>query len=108
MTGVQTCALPIYKEALDEFGQPVPEELPMMREMYVAEDRETAYIQSQPYLEAKYEADTAWGQDKALPGEESFRVPYRDLAKNRILVGSHIGRAPWRERLSCSVAAASL
>ena len=40
-----------YKAALDEFGNPVPSELPMMREMYVAQDRETAFIESQPFLE---------------------------------------------------------
>ena len=60
----------------------------MMREMYVASDRETAYIESQPYLEGKYAAYASWGQDKALPGEESFSVPYQDLAKDRFLLGS--------------------
>jgi len=77
-----------YKAALDEFGQPVPDELPMMREMYVARDRETAFIESQPFLEGKYQAYAAWGQDKALPGNESFSVPYQDLAKDRFLLGS--------------------
>ena len=57
-----------YRQALREFGQPVPETLPMMRELYVAEDRETACVSSQPYLAAKYEAYAAWGQDRALPG----------------------------------------
>ena len=77
-----------YKAALNEFGNPVPSELPMMREMYVAQDRETAFIESQPFLEGKYKAYADWGQDKALPGEESFTVPYQDLAKDRFLLGS--------------------
>jgi alkanesulfonate monooxygenase SsuD/methylene tetrahydromethanopterin reductase-like flavin-dependent oxidoreductase (luciferase family) len=77
-----------YKAALEEFGNPVPDELPMMREMYVARDRETAFIESQPFLEGKYKAYADWGQDKALPGEESFSVPYQDLAKDRFLLGS--------------------
>ena len=77
-----------YKAALNEFGNPVPSELPMMREMYVAQDRETAFIESQPFLEGKYKAYADWGQDKALPGEESFSVPYQDLAKDRFLLGS--------------------
>jgi len=77
-----------YKAALEEFGNPVPDELPMMREMYVAQDRETAFIESQPFLEGKYKAYADWGQDKALPGEESFSVPYQDLAKDRFLLGS--------------------
>ena len=77
-----------YKAALNEFGNPVPSELPMMREMYVAQDRETAFIESHPFLEGKYKAYADWGQDKALPGEESFSVPYQDLAKDRFLLGS--------------------
>ena len=77
-----------YKDALQEAGNPVPDDLPMMREMYVAADRETAYIESQPYLEGKYAAYAAWGQDKALPGEESFIIPYQDLARDRFLLGS--------------------
>ncbi len=77
-----------YKAALDEFGNPVPDELPMMREMYVAQDRETAFIESQPFLEGKYKAYADWGQDKALPGEQSFSVPYQELAKDRFLLGS--------------------
>ena len=77
-----------YKEALEGAGQPMPSALPMMRELYVAEDRETAYLESEPYLAPKYAAYAAWGQDKALPGEESFSVPYRDLARDRFLLGS--------------------
>lgn len=77
-----------YTDALAAAGQPTPPELPMMRELYVANDREAAYIESQPYLEGKYAAYAAWGQDKALPGEESFRVPYQELAKDRFLLGS--------------------
>ena len=60
----------------------------MMRELYVAQDRESAYLESQPYLEPKYAAYASWGQDKALPGEESFSIPYRDLARDRFLLGS--------------------
>ena len=77
-----------YMETLEKAGQPIPDTLPMMRELYVASDRETALLESQPYLETKYAAYAAWGQDKALPGNESFSVPYRDLARNRFLLGS--------------------
>ena len=77
-----------YLAALERYGQPTPETLPMMRELYVAPDRETAYLESEPYLAPKYEAYAAWGQDKALPGEETFRIPYQDLAQDRFLLGS--------------------
>jgi alkanesulfonate monooxygenase SsuD/methylene tetrahydromethanopterin reductase-like flavin-dependent oxidoreductase (luciferase family) len=77
-----------YLEMLKQAGQPTPQTLPMMRELYVAWDRETAYQESRPYLESKYAAYAAWGQDKALPGEESFSIPYSDLARDRFLMGS--------------------
>ncbi len=77
-----------YESALERAGQPRPEALPMMRELYVAHERETAFLESEPYLAPKYAAYAAWGQDKALPGEESFAVPYRDLARDRFLLGS--------------------
>ena len=80
--------LVIYREALDAAGQPMPAQLPMVREMYVAADRETAFVESQPYLEGKYAAYAAWGQDKALPGEEDFTVPYADLARDRFVLGA--------------------
>jgi alkanesulfonate monooxygenase SsuD/methylene tetrahydromethanopterin reductase-like flavin-dependent oxidoreductase (luciferase family) len=77
-----------YLAALKQAGQPTPPVLPMMRELYVASDRETAYQESRPYLEGKYAAYAAWGQDKALPGNESFSIPYQDLARDRFLLGS--------------------
>ena len=78
----------VYKDSLEGAGNPMPAALPMMRELYVAEDRETAFLESEPYLAPKYEAYAAWGQDKALPGEESFSIPYQDLARDRFLLGS--------------------
>ena len=77
-----------YRETLERYGHPAPQTLPMMRELYVASDRETAILESQPYLESKYAAYASWGQDKALPGNESFSVPYQDLARDRFLLGS--------------------
>ncbi len=77
-----------YQAALEGAGQPTPDALPMMRELYVAPDRETALVESEPYLAPKYAAYAAWGQDKALPGEESFSVPYQELARDRFLLGS--------------------
>ena len=78
----------LYKSALREAGKSIPAEIPMMREMYVAEDREAALYESQPYLASKYQAYADWGQDKALPGEESFSVPFEDLSWDRFIIGT--------------------
>ncbi|MDA0769974.1 MAG: hypothetical protein BZY79_05580 [SAR202 cluster bacterium Casp-Chloro-G4] len=80
--------LAMYRDELAKAGQPHPADLPMIRELYVAVDRDAAYAESQPFLEGKYAAYASWGQDKALPGEESFSVPYEDLARDRFLLGS--------------------
>ena len=40
------------------------------------------------FSEGKYSAYASWGQDKAMPGEESFSVPFPDLAMDRFLLGS--------------------
>ena len=78
----------LYKESLFSAGKPVPDELPLMKELHVATTREEAVRVAQPYLESKYQAYADWGQDKALPGEESFRVPFEDLARDRFILGS--------------------
>ena len=80
--------LALYRTELDRADKPMPQVLPMMRELYLAQDQETAYLESQPYLEGKYAAYASWGQDKALPGEESFTMPFPELARDRFLLGS--------------------
>ncbi|MGH7094000.1 MAG: LLM class flavin-dependent oxidoreductase [Stellaceae bacterium] len=78
----------LYKEALADAGNAVPAARPITLELHVAPTREEAVATAQPYLEAKYAAYAAWGQDKALPGQESFRVAFDELAKDRFTLGS--------------------
>ncbi len=80
--------LAMYQDVLREEGTVAPGDLPMMREVYLDTDRRHAYAQARPYLESKYQAYAAWGQDKALPGEESFNVPFEQLARERFLIGT--------------------
>jgi alkanesulfonate monooxygenase SsuD/methylene tetrahydromethanopterin reductase-like flavin-dependent oxidoreductase (luciferase family) len=77
-----------YKQALAEANQPMPAARPIGLELHVAPTREEAVATAQPFLEAKYAAYAAWGQDKALPGEESFQVPFEELARDRFLLGT--------------------
>jgi alkanesulfonate monooxygenase SsuD/methylene tetrahydromethanopterin reductase-like flavin-dependent oxidoreductase (luciferase family) len=78
----------LYKEALAAAGHGIPAARPMILELHVAPTREEAVATAGPYLEGKYAAYAAWGQDKALPGEESFRVSFDELAKDRFILGS--------------------
>jgi alkanesulfonate monooxygenase SsuD/methylene tetrahydromethanopterin reductase-like flavin-dependent oxidoreductase (luciferase family) len=77
----------LYRKTLQEAGKPFPAELPMIKELYVAPDRRTAVQECRPFLEAKYQAYAAWGQDKALPQEDSFDLAFDDLLRDRFVVG---------------------
>jgi alkanesulfonate monooxygenase SsuD/methylene tetrahydromethanopterin reductase-like flavin-dependent oxidoreductase (luciferase family) len=78
----------IYREALEKAGHPIPDDRPIALELHVAPAREEAIAIARPYLEAKYSAYADWGQDKALPGGDSFRVDFDKLARDRFVLES--------------------
>ncbi len=78
----------VYRAALDAAGKPFPEVQPMIREMYVAKSRDEAMRRAQPYLEAKYRAYHAWGQDDDMPeGDNDLTAAYEDMARDRFIFG---------------------
>jgi len=77
-----------YKQALAEAQHPMPTVRPICLELHVAPTHEAAVETARPFLAAKYAAYAAWGQDKVLPGEESFRVAFDDLARDRFILGT--------------------
>ncbi len=78
----------LYKRALDEFGRPFPVEVPMRREVFVAPTRAEAIRRAQPYLEEKYKAYRAWGQDKVMPAGDDLAGQFNALLEDRFLLGS--------------------
>ena len=79
----------VYKKALDQLGKPFPDELPIRREVFVAETREKALEICRPYLADKYETYHAWGQSKAMPdGDNNLGQELDELLKDRFLIGS--------------------
>ncbi|ANY08513.1 LLM class flavin-dependent oxidoreductase [Pseudonocardia sp. HH130630-07] len=78
-------------------------ELPLMREVYCAPTRERAVELARPFLGAKYEVYADWGQDRVLPGNESFRTGYDDLAADRFVIGTPedclAALLPWRDEI---------
>lgn len=77
----------LYKQTLRELGKSFPREFPIVKEMYIAKDKKTALEEATPYLGQKYKAYAQWGQDKALPGQESFDAPLEELMKDRFIIG---------------------
>ncbi len=79
----------VYRRALDDLGKPMPEELPIRREVFVAGSREEAIRLCGPHLAGKYAVYASWGQDKAMPtGDSDLTAAFEDLARDRFLVGS--------------------
>ena len=80
----------LYKRSRAEAGHPPTDVLPVARETFVAETRERAIEIARPFLAAKYETYARWGQDKALPGNQSFDpadTPFEELAEGRFVLG---------------------
>lgn len=78
----------LFKETCSRMNRPMPEELPVRRELYIAETQEEAYKLARPHLEAKYKVYHSWGQDRAVPEGEGFDRPFDELASDRFILGS--------------------
>lgn len=85
--GTITRQIGIYRAALERFGRPVPAELPMRRELFVAETSARAIDLARPYIEKKYDAYVAWGQHRALPAGDDMTQAFEGLAQDRFILG---------------------
>jgi len=81
--------LALMEAALAELGKPMPDELPLMREIFVARTRAEAVRLARPYLEEKYKVYQQWGQQKAMPkGDDDLSLDFDELTRDRFLLGS--------------------
>jgi alkanesulfonate monooxygenase SsuD/methylene tetrahydromethanopterin reductase-like flavin-dependent oxidoreductase (luciferase family) len=79
----------VYKRALDRLKKPFPKEVPIAREIFVANSREEAIETAKPFLEEKYKIYHQWGQDKAMPkGDDNLALDYDELLEDRFMLGS--------------------
>ncbi|MCS7207638.1 MAG: LLM class flavin-dependent oxidoreductase [Dehalococcoidia bacterium] len=78
----------LYRQEVQRAGHTPPADIPLGRELFIAPTREEAWRLARPYLEGKYRAYAEWGQDRALPGQESFQVPFEELARERFILGT--------------------
>jgi alkanesulfonate monooxygenase SsuD/methylene tetrahydromethanopterin reductase-like flavin-dependent oxidoreductase (luciferase family) len=77
----------LYRAARARAGKAMPTELPMMREICVAPTHDEAVRLARPHLEQKYKAYVAWGQHRALPGDDDMTQAFEDLARDRFILG---------------------
>src|SRR5215471_10604580 len=67
--------LETYTVALNTNGHSAPTELPLLREAWLADTRERAWAEASPYLARKYAVYSDWGQDRAVPADQTFDRP---------------------------------
>ena len=80
--------LVLYKEELAKSHKPWPQELPSIKEVFCAKDRKTALEMAGPYLFGKYQDYAKWGQDDAMPEDETFNQEFDALLQDRFVLGS--------------------
>lgn len=98
----------LYRAALERLGKPFPTELPMMREICVAESRQAAFSLARPSLEQKYQAYVAWGQHRALPADDDLTQAFDDLVRDRFVIGDPAACADELQRAVEAVGANTL
>ncbi len=78
----------LYRAERSKHGLPFPSELPVIKEIFCARDRKTAIEMAGPYLLGKYRDYAKWGQDDAMPEDESFDKELDELIEGRFILGS--------------------
>jgi alkanesulfonate monooxygenase SsuD/methylene tetrahydromethanopterin reductase-like flavin-dependent oxidoreductase (luciferase family) len=79
--------LDLFRATRARLGKPVAAEIPVIRELCIGETRNEAARVTRPHLERKYQAYVAWGQHKALPGDDDMTQTFDDLARDRFIIG---------------------
>ena len=77
----------VYRAALASAGKPFPAELPMRRELFVADTSARAVELARPHVENKSAAYVAWGQHRALPAGDDMTQTFDGLAQDRFIIG---------------------
>ena len=79
--------LETYRQALADCGKPFPAELPVLRNVYVARDMETALDEARAHFEASYEVFGDWGlfEDVLRTGKRQLRG--QELLSGRLIIG---------------------
>lgn len=75
-------ALPIYKRTVEETGRPFLG-IPLQRDLCIGRDRKEAYLLVESSYERMLHMQSGWGQ----PGER-YDVPFEELQRDRVILGS--------------------
>ncbi len=78
----------VFREALVSLGKEMPKELPLLRNIVVAPNRETAIREAGPFLEASYRVFGQWGLFTDVVGSDKKQLDFEELIAGRVIIGS--------------------
>ncbi|MFT6583066.1 MAG: alkanesulfonate monooxygenase SsuD [Alphaproteobacteria bacterium] len=78
----------LYQETLRALGKPAPREFPLLRNIVVAPDRETALREAGPFLAASYKIFGQWGLFTNIVGSGKEQLDLEELIAGRVILGS--------------------
>lgn len=78
----------IFKQTLAEQGKQIPADFPVLRNIVVAKDRETALRDVGPAIAASYNVFTNWGLFSDVVKEQAPQSKFDELIRDRFIIGS--------------------
>ena len=93
----------VFRQALAALVKPFPRELPVLRNIVVAPDRDTAVRDAGPYLAASYRVLGQWGLPATIAGTPKDQVDLAELLAGRVVIGGPEECAAELTRLVCTV-----
>ena len=82
-----TAQVAVFRQELAALGKPFPSEFPVLRNIVVAPDRETAIREAGPYIEASYRVFGQWGLFTQVVGSDKQQLDLRELLAGRVVIG---------------------
>ena len=87
-----------YQDELSKLGKPLPNEISILRNCYVARDRQTALEEAAPYIENYYREFGNWGLFRDIVKETPDHPDQLTLLRDRVIIGSPADVAAELER----------
>lgn len=79
----------VYREALEEVGKPLPEELACRKDIYIARERSAAWAEAEQDTPEQVRSLIGFGQDKELPDSDRYDLSdgLEAFIKSRFIIG---------------------
>jgi len=78
----------VFHKTLKELGKPMPKEFPLLRNIVVAPDKETALREAGPYIADSYRVFGQWGLFTNVVGSGKQQLDFEELMAGRVIIGS--------------------